>query len=233
MIRQPIVSVLGHIDHGKTQFLDTIRGTAVVKREAGRITQHIGATEIPMDVIRKICGSLFGNKRFTVPGLLFIDTPGHQAFTTLRARGGALSDLAVLVVDINEGFKPQTVESLNILKRYKTPFVVAANKIDLINGWVSEKRAFAESFKAQGEPARELLDKKIYELIGELYNHGFSSERYDRVTDFAKNIAIVPISAKIGEGIPDILMILVGLAQRFLESQLETINVGEGTVLEV
>ncbi len=233
MIRQPIVSVLGHIDHGKTQFLDTIMGTAVVKREAGRITQHIGATEIPIHVIRKICGPLFGNKKFTVTGLLFIDTPGHQAFTTLRARGGALSDLAVLVVDINEGFKPETVESLNILKRYKTPFVVAANKIDLINGWVSEKRAFAESFKAQGEPAQELLDKKIYELMGELYNHGFSSERYDRVTDFAKNIAIVPISAKTGEGIPDILMILVGLAQRFLESQLETINVGEGTVLEV
>ncbi|MBU2565106.1 MAG: GTP-binding protein, partial [Candidatus Thermoplasmatota archaeon] len=144
MIRQPIVSVLGHIDHGKTQLLDSIRGSTVIEREAGRITQHIGATEVPIDVIYRICGSLLGRKRFTFPGLLFIDTPGHQAFTTLRARGGALSDLAVLVVDINEGFKPQTVESLNILKRYKTPFVVAANKIDLINGWVSEKKPFAE-----------------------------------------------------------------------------------------
>jgi translation initiation factor 5B len=234
MIRQPIVSVLGHIDHGKTQLLDTIRGTTVIEREAGRITQHIGATEVPIDVIYMICGSLLGRKRFTFPGLLFIDTPGHQAFTTLRARGGALSDLAVLVVDINEGFKPQTVESLNILKRYKTPFVVAANKIDLINGWVSEKKPFAESYRKQVERARDAVDEKIYEIVGKIYNYGFSSERYDRITDFTKNIAIVPISAKTGEGIPDLLMVLVGLAQRFLEKQLKTEEgPGEGTVLEV
>ena len=234
MIRQPIVSVLGHIDHGKTQLLDSIRGSTVIEREAGRITQHIGATEVPIDVIYRICGSLLSGKRFTVPGLLFIDTPGHQAFTTLRARGGALSDLAVLVVDLNEGFKPQTVESLNILKRYKTPFVVAANKIDLINGWVSEKKPFADSYKKQVERAMDMLDKKIYELVGKIYNHGFSSERYDRVTDFTKNIAVVPVSAKTGEGIPDLLMVLVGLAQRFLESQLKTEEgPGEGTVLEV
>lgn len=234
MIRQPIVSVLGHIDHGKTHLLDSIRGSTVIEREAGRITQHIGATEIPIDVIYKICGPLLSSKRFTVPGLLFIDTPGHQAFTTLRARGGALSDLAVLVVDINEGFKPQTVESLNILKRYKTPFVVAANKIDLINGWVSEKKPFAESYKKQVERAMDVLDKKIYELVGKIYNHGFSSERYDRVADFTKNIAVVPVSARTGEGVPDLLMVLVGLAQRFLESQLKTEEgPGEGTVLEV
>ncbi|MBU2565598.1 MAG: translation initiation factor IF-2 [Candidatus Thermoplasmatota archaeon] len=234
MIRQPIVSVLGHIDHGKTQLLDSIRGSTVIEREAGRITQHIGATEVPIDVIYRICGSLLGRKRFTFPGLLFIDTPGHQAFTTLRARGGALSDLAVLVVDINEGFKPQTVESLNILKRYKTPFVVAANKIDLINGWVSEKKPFAESYKKQVERARDVVDEKIYEIVGKIYNHGFSSERYDRVADFTKNIAIVPISAKTGEGVQDLLMVLVGLAQRFLEKQLKTEEgPGEGTVLEV
>ncbi|MBU3901906.1 MAG: translation initiation factor IF-2, partial [Candidatus Thermoplasmatota archaeon] len=234
MIRQPIVSVLGHIDHGKTQLLDSIRGSTVIEREAGRITQHIGATEVPIDVIYRICGSLLGRKRFTFPGLLFIDTPGHQAFTTLRARGGALSDLAVLVVDINEGFKPQTVESLNILKRYKTPFVVAANKIDLINGWVSEKKPFAESYKKQVERAMDVVDEKIYEIVGKIYNYGFSSERYDRVADFTKNIAIVPISAKTGEGIQDLLMVLVGLAQRFLEKQLKTEEgPGEGTVLEV
>lgn len=234
MIRQPIVSVLGHIDHGKTQLLDSIRGSTVIEREAGRITQHIGATEVPIDVIYRICGSLLGRKRFTFPGLLFIDTPGHQAFTTLRVRGGALSDLAVLVVDINEGFKPQTVESLNILKRYKTPFVVAANKIDLINGWVSEKKPFAESYKKQVERARDAVDEKIYEIVGKIYNYDFSSERYDRITDFTKNIAIVPISAKTGEGIQDLLMVLVGLAQRFLEKQLKTgEGPGEGTVLEV
>ncbi|HOO03383.1 MAG TPA: GTP-binding protein, partial [Methanomassiliicoccales archaeon] len=114
-IRQPIVSVLGHVDHGKTSLLDYIRGTAVITREAGRITQHIGATEVPLEHINKVCAKLLGNKRFTIPGLLFIDTPGHHSFTTLRARGGSLADIAILVIDINEGLKPQTLESISIL----------------------------------------------------------------------------------------------------------------------
>jgi len=138
-IRQPIVSVLGHVDHGKTSFLDYIRGTTVAARESGAITQHIGATEVPIDAIYKVCGDLLKGKKFTLPGLLFIDTPGHHAFTTLRSRGGSLSDLAVLIVDINEGFKPQTYESLRILKQYKTPFIIAANKIDSISGWKASK----------------------------------------------------------------------------------------------
>src|SRR6059036_2169321 len=134
-IRQPIVSVLGHVDHGKTTLLDRIRGTGVAGREAGGITQHIGATEVPLAAILEMCGDLVKGKSFRIPGLLFIDTPGHVAFSTLRARGGALADLAVLVIDVNEGFRPQTIESLNILRRYKTPFVVAANKIDMVPGW--------------------------------------------------------------------------------------------------
>lgn len=133
--RQPIVSVLGHVDHGKTSLLDRVRGSAVVQREAGLITQHIGATEVPVDHIYKVCRPLIGDKKFNVPGLLFIDTPGHQSFTSLRARGGALADLAVLVIDINEGLKPQTIESISILKRFKTPFIIAMNKIDLLEGW--------------------------------------------------------------------------------------------------
>jgi len=113
-IRQPIVSVLGHVDHGKTSLLDRIRGTSVVTREAGRITQHIGATEVPLDAVHKLCGPLLAGKQFKVPGLLFIDTPGHHAFSTLRARGGALADIAVLVVDVNEGIMPQTREAMMV-----------------------------------------------------------------------------------------------------------------------
>src|SRR3990172_10922057 len=115
-IRQPIVSVLGHVDHGKSTLLDRLRGARVAGGEAGGITQHIGATEVPLATIRDVCGDLVKGKSFRIPGLLFIDTPGHVAFTTLRARGGALADLAVLVVDLNEGFRPQTVESINILR---------------------------------------------------------------------------------------------------------------------
>ncbi|HEX9340428.1 MAG TPA: translation initiation factor IF-2 [Thermoplasmata archaeon] len=234
-IRQPIVSVLGHVDHGKTTLLDRIRGTGVAGREAGGITQHIGATEVPLAAILEACGDLVRGKSFRIPGLLFIDTPGHVAFSTLRARGGALADLAVLVIDVNEGFRPQTIESLNILKRYKTPFIVAANKIDLVPGWRKhEGKPFLASYSDQPKSARAEFDKRMYELVGRLYEHGFSADRYDRIEDFTANLAVVPVSAKYGEGIPDMLLMLIGLAQRFLEQQLETAaGPAEGTILEV
>lgn len=234
-IRQPIVSVLGHVDHGKTSLLDYIRGSTVVEREAGRITQHIGATEVPIDHIYDVCADLIGAKKFSVPGLLFIDTPGHQSFTTLRARGGSLADLAVLVVDVREGMKPQTIESVTILKRFKTPFVVALNKIDLIPGWISHpNRPFVLSIKEQNEDVRTELDNVLYNLSARLHHEGVSAERYDRIDDFTKNFAIVPVSARTGEGVPDLLLVLIGLAQRFLESELDTEEgAGRGTILEV
>ncbi len=234
MIRQPIVSVLGHVDHGKTTLLDKIRGTSVVKREAGAITQHIGATEVPIEAIYRICGKLI-KKEFKVPGLLFIDTPGHEAFTTLRARGGALADIAVLVIDINEGIMPQTIESINILKRYRTPFVIAANKIDLIYGWKNcDNEPFIFAIQKQKDDVQQRVDEKIYSIVEKLYEHGFSADRYDRITDFTQNVAIIPMSAKRGIGIADLLLVLVGLAQRFLEKILHTEEgPGEGTVLEV
>jgi len=175
-IRQPIVSVLGHVDHGKTTLLDRIRGTGVAGREAGGITQHIGATEVPLAAIMEACGDLVKGKTFRIPGLLFIDTPGHVAFSTLRARGGALSDLAVLVIDVNEGFRPQTIESLNILKRYKTPFLVAANKIDLVPGWRKhEGKPFVVSYEDQPPSTRDELDRRMYEVVGRVFEHGFSA----------------------------------------------------------
>lgn len=232
--RQPIVSVLGHVDHGKTTLLDYIRGSAIAKKEAGAITQHIGATEVPIDAIYELCGKLLSGKKFTVPGLLFIDTPGHHAFTTLRARGGALADLAVLVIDINDGIMPQTIEAISILKKYKTPFVVVVNKVDTIQGWRKEKETITHRLEKQGDMAKKIFEEKIYEIIECLFEHGFSSERYDKIRDFQRNIALIPISAKTGEGIPEMLMILIGLAQRFLEKKLATEKgPAEGTVLEV
>lgn len=234
-LRTPIVVVMGHVDHGKTTLLDKIRGTAVAKGEAGLITQHIGATEVPLDVVQDFCGSHFG-KEIEIPGLLFIDTPGHHAFTSMRSRGGSLADLAVLIVDVNEGFQPQTIESLSILKRFKTPFVVAANKMDRIGGWHTTTNApFAKSLKVQSERVSEILDTRLYELVGEFYKYGFDADRYDRITDFTRTVGIVPISAITGEGVPDLLMILVGLAQRFLKDnlQLTATGPGVGTILEV
>ncbi len=234
--RQPIVSVLGHVDHGKTSLLDRIRGTSVTRREAGLITQHIGATEVPIEHIYKVCQPLIRNgRKFNVPGLLFIDTPGHQSFTSLRARGGSLADLAVLVIDANEGLMPQTIESIQILKRFKTPFIIAMNKIDLVEGWKTKPGApFVLNYNAQSEAARGKLDERMYQIIGDLYERGYSADRYDHIEDFTKTIAIVPISARNGEGLPDLLLILIGLAQRFLEEQLRTEEgPAQGTVLEV
>jgi translation initiation factor 5B len=233
-IRQPIVSVLGHVDHGKTSLLDFIRGSTVAAREAGAITQHIGATEVPIDAIHKICGDLLKGKKFTLPGLLFIDTPGHHAFTTLRTRGGSLADIVVLVVDINEGFKPQTYESVNILKQYKTPFVIAVNKIDAISGWQKSNDIAKSRIEKQRPNVKAMFEEKLYDIIGTLSENSLNSDLYFNIADFTKTIALIPVSSKTGEGIPELLMVLVGLAQRFLEDrlQIET-GPGKGSVLEV
>ncbi|MGM5487397.1 MAG: translation initiation factor IF-2 [Nanobdellota archaeon] len=236
-IRSPICTTLGHVDHGKSTLLDSIRGSSIVNTEAGKITQSIGASIVPLDTIKKICGKLLDTlgMKFTIPGLLFIDTPGHAAFTSLRKRGGNLADIAILVVDINEGFKPQTIEALEILKSSKTPFVVAANKIDLITGFHDFKGPLLENIKKQSEQVQRELDTKHYELVGKLSQYGFNSERYDKVEDFTQQIAIIPTSAKQGIGMPEILMLISGLAQRFLENCLQCDLKGpaRGVVLEV
>ncbi|MEA2035872.1 MAG: translation initiation factor IF-2 [Nanoarchaeota archaeon] len=236
-IRSPLCVVLAHVDHGKTSILDKIRGTAITTGEAGGITQAIGASIIPLHTINKICGNLLEslNMKFTIPGILFIDTPGHASFTSLRRRGGNLSDIAILVIDINEGLKPQTIESIEILKQYKTPFVIALNKLDLITGWKSSDEPLLKSISQQSENIQQLLDKRLYELVGKLSELGFNSERFDRVDDFTKTIALIPTSAKTGEGIPELLMVLTGLAQKFLEVCLKCDVTGDakGTILEV
>jgi len=229
--------MLGHVDTGKTSLLDKIRGTAVQLREAGGLTQQIGASYFPFDTLVAITQQLMQNVNFNVkvPGLLVVDTPGHEAFANLRSRGGSVADIAILVVDAMHGFENQTYESLSILKSRKVPFIVAANKIDRIDGWVSEEnRPFMKSYNAQSKWVKEDLDNRIYLMMGTLSREGFSSERFDRVRDFTKNVAIVPVSAKTGEGIGELLAVLIGLTQQFLEQKLQVIEgPALGTVLEV
>jgi translation initiation factor 5B len=235
-LRTPIVAVLGHVDHGKTSLLDTIRGSAVSEGEAGAITQHIGATAVPLETVSKMAGSLVDPDDFDLPGLLFIDTPGHHSFSTLRSRGGALADIAILVVDVNDGFQPQTVEAIDILKRTGTPFVVAANKIDTTPGWNPQDGSPIQgTYEAQSSRARSMLDENLYEIIGDLSDNGFSADLYWRVQNFQKNVGVVPASAKTGEGIPDLLAVLMGLSQRYMkeEMQIDVAGPGAGTVLEV
>jgi translation initiation factor 5B len=235
-LRTPIVAVLGHVDHGKTSLLDKIRGSTVIEGEAGAITQHIGATAIPLDVVSKVAGELVNPDDFDLPGLLFIDTPGHHSFTTLRSRGGALADIAILVVDVNDGFQPQTLEAINILKQSQTPFVVAANKVDTVPGWKpNEDMPIQQTKDQQSDRVQGEMDEKLYEIIGELSDQGFSADMYWRVQDFRGNIGVVPASAKTGEGVPDLLTVLMGLAQRYLKEDMaiDVSGPGAGTVLEV
>ncbi|MEM5812319.1 MAG: translation initiation factor IF-2 [Candidatus Aenigmatarchaeota archaeon] len=236
-IRSPILVLLGHVDHGKTTLVDKVRGTAIAKAEPGAITQYISASYVPLSVIKSICGHLMRQMKIEldIPGLLWIDCPGHEAFTTLRKRGGAIADLAVLVVDVNEGFKPQTDESINYLKQFRTPFVVAATKIDKIVGWAPHKDScFLESFPEQSQRTQDELETSIYRLVGQLKERGFEAERFDRVTDFSRQVSVVPVSSISGEGVADLLMLVAGLAQRYLMDRLEiTTEEGKGAVLEV
>jgi translation initiation factor 5B len=237
-LRQPVVVALGHVDSGKTSLLDKMRGTAVQSREVGGITQHIGASYFPIETIKEITGKLFhklSESENPVPGLLVIDTPGHEVFANLRTRGGSAADIAIVVVDINKGLEAQTIESLDILKNRKVPFVIALNKIDQISGWKKNNSILiAEQLKMQDPTIVSYLDEKIYNVVGALSRLGFSSEAFWRVKDFTKELAIVPVSAKIGTGIPELLAVLVGLTQQYMSKRLERHETEtKGIVLEV
>ena len=235
--RRIMVTFVGHVDHGKSSILDKVRGTAVAEREAGKITQAIGASIIPIETIKRVCGELLDalKQNLTIPGFLFIDTPGHAAFTNLRKRGGNLADIAVVVIDINEGIMPQTLEAIEILKQYKTPFIIALNKIDLLSGWQSKQKFLIPNIAEQQQTTQQLVETKLYELVGKLAELGFESERFDRIEDYTKQIAIVPTSATSGDGIAELLMVITGLAQKYMESCLkcDTEGYAKGTILEV
>ncbi|RLI12741.1 translation initiation factor IF-2 [Candidatus Bathyarchaeota archaeon] len=244
-LRQPIVCVLGHIDVGKTLLLDKIRKTSVQAREAGGITQHIGASFFPMETLMEICGPLIKAYKgeIKIPGLLIIDTPGHEVFANLRRRGGSVADIAILVIDIMEGFQAQTYECLSILEARRTPFLVAANKIDRIPGWKPIPDApFMVSYQKQDPYVRMDLDERIYSIIGTFSRLGYKADRFDRIRfgeiktydELVKTVPIVPTSAKTGEGIVELLAVLIGLTQQYLRHRLAvTSGPAKGTVLEV
>lgn len=234
-IRQPIVTLVGHVDHGKTSILDSIRSSAVAKKEAGGITQKISFTSYPAEVIERKCRKLLERYKIalSIPGFMFIDTPGHAAFTNLRKRGGSLADLAILVIDINEGLMPQTIESINILKANKTPFIVALNKIDATSGWHRRSNDLRENVERQSEFVRKNFDNKLYRIIAALGTYGFDSDIFFRINDFTKQVSLIPCSGKTGEGIEELIVMLCGLSQKFLSGKLELHKETKGTVVEV
>ncbi|MDO8460415.1 MAG: translation initiation factor IF-2 [Nanoarchaeota archaeon] len=232
-IRSPIVTVVGHVDHGKTSLLDRFRGTSVQEGESGGITQKISFTRYPLEQLKKACPLLKERKiSLEIPGLLFIDTPGHAAFTNLRKRGGSLADLAILVVAAKEGIKPQTAEVLQILRANKTPFLIAFNKIDSFSGW-KRHSSLKESIQNQAINVQQEFQEALLTFQGSLQEHGFESDLYYEIKDFTKKIALVPCSAKTGEGISELLFVLAGLCEKFLKTQLKLSKEAKGVILEI
>ena len=232
--RQPIVTVAGHVDHGKTSILDALRQSCVQEGEAGGITQKISFTSYPINQMKKACPLIESSGiKLDIPGFLFIDTPGHAAFTNLRKRGGSLADLAILVIDINDGIKPQTAEVIQILKHNKTPFVIALNKIDNISGWRKDEKGLKESVEAQAINVKQNFDEKYLNLIGALNSHGFEADLYYNIDDFTKKIALVPCSAKTKQGLPELIMMLCGVSQKYLTDKLELGDESRGIILEI
>ena len=237
-IRQPIVTVVGHVDHGKTSILDSLRNTSVQSGEMGGITQKISFTLYPAEQLKRSCPLIEKSGiKLDIPGFLLIDTPGHAAFTNLRKRGGSLADLAVLVIDINEGIKPQTAEVIQILKHNKTPFIIALNKIDNISGWKTpsdiNKTGLKESIESQGQNVQNVFMERYMTLMGSLNSYGFDSDLYYNISDFTKKIALIPTSARTKQGIPELVMMLCGLSQKFLSDKLKLHPNPKGVMLEI
>ncbi len=233
-IRQPIITICGHVDHGKTSILDSLRGSYVQEAEAGGITQKISFTSYPIEQLKKTCGLIEKSGiKLNIPGFLFIDTPGHAAFTNLRKRGGSLADLAVLVIDINEGIKPQTAEVIKILKHNKTPFLIALNKIDNISGFRKLDDSLQKSIELQPQNIKQVFNERYMTLIGALNSYGFDSDLFYNIKDFTKKIALVPCSAKTKQGIPELIMMFCGLSQKYLEGRLVLGKEAKGVILEI
>ena len=234
IIRQPIITVCGHVDHGKTSILDCLRDSCVQSWEKGGITQKISFTLYPTAQLKKACPIIDAKKiQIDIPGFLLIDTPGHAAFTNLRKRGGSLADLALVVIDINEGIKPQTAEVIQILKLNKVPFMIALNKIDNISGWRQHDKDLEKSIGLQPQNVKLVFEERYYTLIAALNSYGFEADLYFNITDFTKKVAMIPCSARTKEGIPELIMMLCGLSQKYLADKLALGKEAKGVILEI
>ncbi|KAJ4300468.1 eukaryotic translation initiation factor 5B [Collariella sp. IMI 366227] len=235
-LRSPICCILGHVDTGKTKLLDKIRQTNVQEGEAGGITQQIGATYFPVEAIKQKTAVVNrdGKFEFKVPGLLIIDTPGHESFSNLRSRGSSLCNIAILVVDIMHGLEPQTLESMKLLRDRKTPFIVALNKIDRLYGWKKiDNNGFQESLALQNKAVQNEFKNRLEQTKLAFAEQGFNSELFYENKSMAKFVSLVPTSAHTGEGIPDMLKLIVQLTQERMVGALMYLSEVQATVLEV
>ena len=220
-IRSPICCVLGHVDVGKTKLLDTIRGTSIQKREVRGITQKISTWYIDKEKIIELLGGIIKQDKVSIPGLLLIDTPGHECFFTLRQKGSNICDIVLVVIDINKGLEEQTYESLKFLKESQTPFIIVMNKVDTIYKWEAKNKIFKQNIERQNETAKSEFFRRYKDIILQLNQNGFNAKLYyENIGTFASYLSIIPVSAKTGEGIAELMMLITGLTQKYLKKQL-------------
>ncbi|XP_056287664.1 eukaryotic translation initiation factor 5B [Pseudoliparis swirei] len=236
VLRSPVVCVLGHVDTGKTKLLDKLRHTNVQDGEAGGITQQIGATNVPKETIeeqtRMVKG--FDKENLRIPGMLIIDTPGHESFSNLRNRGSSLCDISILVVDIMHGLEPQTLESINLLKEKKCPFIVALNKIDRLYDWKrSPETDIVVTLKKQKKNTKDEFDERTKAVIVELAQQGLNAALFFENKDPRTFVSLVPVSAHSGDGMGNLIALLVELTQTLLARRLARCHELRAQVMEV
>lgn len=235
-LRAPICCVLGHVDAGKTSLLDRLRTSHVADGEAGGITQQIGATYFPLDILNKVIQPVKNKLRVQtdIPGILILDTPGHASFANLRDRGSSICDMAIVVIDLFSGVQPQTKESLMLLKKSKTPFIMAVNKIDRVYGWESyPDKSISQAIESQSEDVRSQIDKHIYQIMTEMAHESLNCQLYYNNQDHKKCVNMVPVSAKSGDGIPDLLALIMQLTQKMMGKSLHVQSKLRAVVMEV
>lgn len=235
-LRAPVVCVLGHVDTGKTKILDKLRHTHVQDGEAGGITQQIGATNVPLETIVEQTKMVknFERDSIKIPGMLIIDTPGHESFSNLRNRGSSLCDIAILVVDIMHGLEPQTLESINLLKEKKCPFIVALNKIDRLYDWKkSPDTDVVATLKKQKKNTKDEFDERAKAVMLEFAQQGLNAALFYENKDPRTFVSLVPTSAHSGDGMGNLIALLVELTQTMLARRLAHCDELRAQVMEV
>lgn len=235
-LRAPVVCVLGHVDTGKTKILDKLRHTHVQDGEAGGITQQIGATNVPQETILEQTKMVknFDRDNLKIPGMLIIDTPGHESFSNLRNRGSSLCDIAILVVDIMHGLEPQTLESINLLKEKKCPFIVALNKIDRLYDWKkSPDTDVVATLKKQKKNTKDEFDERAKAVIVEFAQQGLNAALFYENKDPRTFVSLVPTSAHSGDGMGNLIALLVELTQTMLARRIAHCDELRAQVMEV
>ncbi|VDL43442.1 unnamed protein product [Hymenolepis diminuta] len=236
VLRSGVICVMGHVDTGKTKILDKLRNTNVQSREAGGITQQIGATNVPRENIihaTSMC-DYFKPEDLKMPGLLIIDTPGHESFSNMRIRGSSLCDFAILVVDIMHGIEEQTKESIEILLKRRTPFVVALNKIDRLYQWENYPDiCVKEALSKQKDVTMKDFKERFKAVVQDFAMMNLNVELFYKNENPTEYISMVPTSAHSGDGMGDLLAFMCKEMQRRLYKRLTFSEELKASVMEV